>query len=186
MTALESLARVIFNQQSYAPRLVPDASSERKESCDGTEPLCQRCHPASQLDFRELNWSLIGGGRTGRPLFAQFGRDAQTRMVAPVGDSHYNSLQARLERRSVTASGTSLNAPDNDQRADLVKAKPEILGGIGRGHPYFENPGDTNSNNNVSNMQLNPDGSVRNLNGHAEVTRSYGERQLRLGLRLGF
>ena len=295
-----------------------------------------------QLGFLELNWSPIGGGRTGRPLFLKFGRDAQTRMVAPVGDSHYNSLQARLERRfsngvqfamyytwsksigiagadnsdgiarikipefyqlnralsgfdrthnlqitnltelpfgkdkrwlnhggflasvlggwqvnnilsfysgtpfSVTASGTSLNAPDNDQRADLVKAKPEILGGIGRGHPYFdpfafasvtdarfgtasfnilhgpgyanwdlglfreftlseklkaqfrlevfnvtntphfENPGDSNSNNNVSNMQLNPDGSIRNLNGYAEVTRSYGERQMRLGLRLGF
>jgi len=294
-----------------------------------------------QLGFRELNWSPIGGGRTGRPLFVQFGRDAQTRMVAPVGDSHYDSLQARIERRfsngvqfamyytwsksigiagndnsddiarikipefyhlnralsgfdrthnlqitnltelpfgpnhrwlnrggflaavlggwqvnnilsfysgtpfSVTASGTSLNAPDNDQRADLVKAKPEILGGIGRGHPYFDpfafapvtearfgtaafnllrgpgyanwdlglfrqfrlrekvnlqfrleafnvtntphfnNPG-SNNNTNVSNMQLNPDGSIRNLGGYTEVTSSYGERQLRLGLRLGF
>ena len=294
-----------------------------------------------QLGFRELNWSPIGGGRTGRPLFVQFGRDAQTRMVAPVGDSHYDSLQARLERRfsngvqfamyytwsksigiagndnsddiarikipelyhlnralsgfdrthnlqitnltelpfgpnhrwlnrggflasvlggwqvnnilsfysgtpfSVTASGTSLNAPDNDQRADLVKKKVEILGGIGRGHPYFDpfafapvtearfgtaafnllrgpgyanwdlglfrqfrvreklnlqfrletfnvtntphfnNPG-SNNNTNVSNMQLNPDGSIRNLGGYTEVTSSYGERQLRLGLRLGF
>jgi len=26
-------------------------------------------------------------------------------------------------------------------------------------------------------MQLNPDGSVRNLDGYAEVTRSYGERR---------
>jgi Carboxypeptidase regulatory-like domain/TonB dependent receptor len=295
-----------------------------------------------QLGFVELNWSPVGGGRTGRALFAKFGRDAQTRMVAPIGDSKYDSLQARLERRfskgvqlavyytlsrsrgiagadnsdgiarikipefydlnralsgfdrthnlqvtnltelpfgrdkrwldkggfaaavlggwqvnnilsfytgtpfSVTASGTSLNAPDNDQRADVVKAKPEILGGIGRGHPYFdpfafapvtearfgtadfnllhgpgyanwdmglfrqfglrdkvnlqlrvevfnvtntphfENPGDTSSNNNVSNMQLNPDGSIRSLNGYAEVSRSYGERQIRVGLRLGF
>jgi hypothetical protein len=295
-----------------------------------------------QLGFRELNWSPIGGGRTQRPLFLQFGRDAQTRVVAPVGNSHYDSLQARLERRfsngaqfaayytwsksigiagadnsdgiarikipefyhlnralngfdrthnlqitnlaelpfgtdrrwlnrggflaavlggwqinnilsfysgrpfSVTASGTSLNAPDNDQRADVVKPDPGILGGIGRGNPYFdpfafapvtearfgtasfnvlrgpgyanwdlglfrqfrlgekvnlqarvevfnvtntphfENPGDTSSNNNVSNMQLNPDGSIRNLNGYAEVSRSYGERQMRLGLRLAF
>ena len=26
-------------------------------------------------------------------------------------------------------------------------------------------------------MQLNPDGSIWNLNGYAEVTRSYGERR---------
>ena len=39
---------------------------------------------------------------------------------------------------SVTASGTSLNAPENDQRADQVKADVEILGGIGRGNAYFD------------------------------------------------
>src|SRR5438128_5995603 len=67
------------------------AAMERSLSANGLQ--------IRQLGFRELNWSPIGGGRTGRPLFAQFGRDAQTRMVAPVGDSHYDSLQARLERR---------------------------------------------------------------------------------------
>ncbi len=294
-----------------------------------------------QLGFRELNWSPIGGGRAGRQLFGPFGRDAQTRMVAPVGDSRYDSLQTRLERRfsggfqlgihytwskslgiagnddsdgiarikipdfyylnralsgfdrthnlqitslvelpfgrnkrwlnrggflaavlggwqvnnllsfysgtpfSVTASGTSLNAPESDQRADLVKTNVQILGGIGRGNPYFDpfafrpvtearfgtasfnvlrgpgyanwdlglfrefrireklnlqfrleafnvtntphfnNPGSSN-NTNVSNMQLNPDGSIRSLNGYAEVTSAYGERQIRVGLRLGF
>ncbi len=294
-----------------------------------------------QLGFRELNWSPIGGGRAGRQLFGPFGRDAQTRMVAPAGDSRYDSLQTRLERRfsgglqlaihytwskslgiagnddsdgiarikipdfyylnralsgfdrthnlqitslvelpfgrnkrwlnrggflaavlggwqvnnllsfysgtpfSVTASGTSLNAPESDQRADLVKTNVQILGGIGRGNPYFDpfafapvrearfgtasfnvlrgpgyanwdlglfrefrireklnlqfrleafnvtntphfnNPGSSN-NTNVSNMQLNPDGSIRNLNGYAEVTSAYGERQMRVGLRLGF
>ena len=39
---------------------------------------------------------------------------------------------------SVTASGTSLNAPENDQRADQVKSDVEILGGIGRDERYFD------------------------------------------------
>jgi hypothetical protein len=47
--------------------------------------------------------------------------------------------------------------------------------------PHFNNPG-----GNVSNLQLNPDGTVRNLNGFAEVTSAFGERQLRVGARLGW
>ena len=46
---------------------------------------------------------------------------------------------------------------------------------------HFNNPGA-----NVSNLQLNPDGTVRNLNGFSEVTGAYGERQLRIGARLGW
>ena len=46
---------------------------------------------------------------------------------------------------------------------------------------HFNNPG-----GNVSNLQLNPDGTVRNLNGFSEVTSAYGERQARLGVRLGW
>ena len=38
----------------------------------------------------------------------------------------------------------------------------------------------------MSNLQLNPDGTVRNLNGFSEVTSAFGERQLRVGLRLGW
>ncbi len=290
-----------------------------------------------QLGFLELNWSPIGGDQAGRQLNRQFGRTAQTRLVAPVGDTKYDALQARLDRRfsngfqigvgytlskstgiagaprsdgtprimipefyhlntaispfdrthnlqitnltelpfgpgrrwlngggvlaaiargwqvnnilsftsgtpfDVTASGTSLNAPENAQRADQVKSDVEILGGIGRGNAWFDpmafkpvteprfgtapwgavrGPGYANwdlgifrqltlprnmnlqirfeafnalntahFNNpggNVSNLQLNPDGTVRNLNGFAEVTSAFGERQLRIGARLGW
>lgn len=290
-----------------------------------------------QLGYRELNWSPIGGGQPGRQLNRQFGRTAQTLLVTDIGDSKYDALQARLDRRfmngfqigvgytlsksvgiagapdsdntariqipeyydlntaispfdrthnlqitnltelpfgrgrkwlnaggllsaivggwqvnnilsftsgtpfDVTASGTSLNAPGSAQRADQVKADVEILGGIGRGNPYFDpmafkpvtearfgtapwgvlrGPGYANwdlgvfrqldlprnmnvqvrfeafnvlntahFNNpggNVSNLQLNPDGTVRNLNGYTEVTSAYGERQLRIGARLGW
>jgi hypothetical protein len=53
--------------------------------------------------------------------------------------------------------------------------------------PHFANP-----STNVSNLQLNPDGSVRNLNGFGVITstnrtgRQYDERELRLGVRFGF
>ena len=52
--------------------------------------------------------------------------------------------------------------------------------------PHFANPG-----TNVSNLQLNTDGTVRNLNGFGVITstnrlgRQYDEREWRLGLRLG-
>jgi hypothetical protein len=50
--------------------------------------------------------------------------------------------------------------------------------------PQFGNPGA-----NRSSLQLNPDGSIRNLNGYTEITGTSGskiERQVRLGLRIGF
>jgi len=292
-----------------------------------------------QLGFRELNWSPIGGGQAGRQLNQKFGRTGQTRLIAPIGDSQYDALQTRLDRRfangiqiganytyskatgiagnpnsdgalrinipeyydlnkslsdfdrthnlnitnitelpfgpgrrwvndggilsqivggwqvnnvlsfysgtpfSVTSSGTSLNAPENDQRADQVKADVKILGGIGPTSPYFDplafapvttarfgtapfnvlhgpgvaswdlgvfrqlklhnqanlqirfeafnltnRPRFSNPGGNVSNLRLNADGSVSNLNGFAVITGTQdgSERQMRLGVRLGW
>jgi hypothetical protein len=54
--------------------------------------------------------------------------------------------------------------------------------------PHFANP----ANVNVSNLQVNPDGSVRSLNGFGVISstqsigREYDERYLRLGVRLSF
>jgi len=39
---------------------------------------------------------------------------------------------------SVTAAGTSLNAPGSTQRADQVKSQVQKLGGIGPGDPYYD------------------------------------------------
>jgi hypothetical protein len=289
-----------------------------------------------QLGNVQLNWSPIGGGEAGRQLRQRWGRTADTLIVTNIGDTEYNALQARLDRRfangiqlgvgytlsksmgqagapdsdntpsiqipefyylnwalspfdrthnlqitnltelpfgqgrrwlnsggvvaalvggwqvnnilsftsgtpfNVTASGTSLNAPGNTQRADQVTEDVEILGGIGRGNSYFDpfafkpvtearfgtapfgavrGPGYANwdlgifrdftlhktilqfrfeafnalntahFNNpggNVSSMQLNPDGSIRSLGGYTEVTGAFGERQLRVGMRLGW
>ena len=52
-----------------------------------------------QLGFKELNWSPIGAGPAGRQLNQQFGRTGQTRLIAPIGDSRYDALQTRLDRR---------------------------------------------------------------------------------------
>jgi hypothetical protein len=291
-----------------------------------------------QLGMKELNWSPIGGGQAGRQLNAAYGRTGQTRLIAPIGDSQYDALQARLDRRfrngfqmgvsytlskatgiagnansdgtlminipeyydlnratsdfdrphnltissivelpfgrgkpflssggvlaaiiggwqvsnifsfysgtpfSVTASGTSLNAPENAQRADQLKTDVETYGfatnqayfdvlafapvtearfgtapfNVMRGPgvkawdmmiqrrvqlgqqmnldlrfeafnltdtPRFANPG-----GNVSNLRLNPDGTVQNLNGFGVITGTTegSERQIRFGVRLGW
>jgi len=53
--------------------------------------------------------------------------------------------------------------------------------------PHFSNPAA-----NVSNLQVNPDGSVKNLNGFGVITnttrtcRQYDERGIRLSVRFGF
>jgi hypothetical protein len=75
-----------------------------------------------QLGFRELNYAPIGGGAANQILNRQFGRTANTRLITPIGDTRYDSLQARLQRhfsgwysfeaaytwgKSITTSGTN-------------------------------------------------------------------------------
>jgi hypothetical protein len=54
--------------------------------------------------------------------------------------------------------------------------------------PQFSNPSTTGQN--VSNLRLNPDGTIRDLNGFSEITSTRNtktaERQFRIGIRLGF
>jgi hypothetical protein len=56
----------------------------------------------NQVGFRELNYAPINAGNAGRILAARFGRTAETRLVAPIGNSQYDSLQTSLERRMAT------------------------------------------------------------------------------------
>lgn len=298
----------------------------------------------NQVGFAELNAAPINGGNSGRFLAKQFGRTAETRLVTPIGNSHYDGLQTSLDRRfangfqlglaytwsksmgiccsensdglaaiqlkeyyglnrsvtasntphnltvngvwelpfgrgrrwlsaggpaswllsgwqangilslvsgqpfSVSASGTSLNAPGNTQRADQVKEHVAILGGAGPGQSYFDpfafkpvtdarfgtagfnsligpgimnldagifrnfqinerfsmqfraeafnatnTPHFGNPGTNASNLQLNPDGSVRSLGGYTEISSlqntgrdGIDERVFRFGLRLSF
>jgi hypothetical protein len=70
--------------------------------------------------------------------------------------------------------------------AKTLQLKVDVYNVFNR--PTFANP----SNVNVSNLQLNPDGSVRNLNGFGVINstqnagREYAERYVRVGLRMGF
>jgi Carboxypeptidase regulatory-like domain len=52
-----------------------------------------------QLGIQDQNWAPVGGGSAGRQLVQRFRRTAATQLVAPIGDTHYNSLQTRLSRR---------------------------------------------------------------------------------------
>jgi hypothetical protein len=297
----------------------------------------------NQTGFRELNVAYPGGTNAGRALNRLFGRTAETRLVAPIGNTHYDSLQTRLDHRfaggfqigasytwsksigiccsdnsdglpainlpeyyqlnrsvsgynvphnlnlfgfvelpagkgkrwatqgwasrlaggwqlnglmsassgrpfSVSASGNSLDAPGNTQRADQVKREVKILGGKGRGQSWFDPfafapvtdvrfgtagfrtlPGPAfynldmglfrefrltersrlqfraeafNATNtphldtpggNVSNLQLNNDGTIRNLGGYTEITGvantgrdGVDERVFRFGLRISW
>jgi hypothetical protein len=62
-----------------------------------------------QLGFLEQNWAPLGTGRNGRQLFAKFGRTASTLLVAPIGSSHYDSLQMRLSRRFANGYQLAMN-----------------------------------------------------------------------------
>ena len=290
-----------------------------------------------QLGSLELNWAPIGAGQAGQQLVRRFGRTANTRLVSPLGGTHYDSLQARLERRfraglfvqtaytwgksitnsgtdnsdgtpriaipdyyslnralsgfdrthnlqisyiaelpfgrgkrylkdtklltallggwqtngilsfytgapfSVTASGTSLNAPGSSQRADQIRPEVKKLGGVGPGQAFFDpvafapvndrrfgtagfnslrgpgvanwdfglyrnfslterwklqfrmdsynftnTPHFGNPGANVSNLRLNPDCTVRDLNGFSEILSASGERQFRFGFRVNW
>jgi Carboxypeptidase regulatory-like domain/TonB dependent receptor len=57
-----------------------------------------------------------------------------------IGGWQFNSIMSRTSGTpfTVTSAGTSLNAPGNTQTADQVKSEVKILGGIGRGTPYFD------------------------------------------------
>ena len=196
-----------------------------------------------QLGYQELNYPTLGGGNASRVLNRKFGRTASTLLIAPVGDSSYDALQANLQRRfangfqlranytfskaigfapnsdntlpiripefyqlnkrlqdfdrthvvnissiaelpfgkgrryfnnsgvlgsilggwqinnivrfgsgtpfSVVSDQNGLNAPDNQQRADLVKPEVEILGRVGPGQLYFDTSAFARVPNNV-------------------------------------
>jgi len=53
----------------------------------------------NRLGFKELNVAYPGQGNAGRLLARRFGRTAETRLVDAIGNTHYDSLQTRLDRR---------------------------------------------------------------------------------------
>ena len=70
-------------------------------------------------------------GRSGRPA---------ERRAKLLGGWQVNGLIAAYSGQpfTVTAAGTSLNAPNNSQRANVVKSGVAILGGTGPNQSYFD------------------------------------------------
>ena len=198
-----------------------------------------RTHAFTLLSIYELPFGK------GRPWLKSGGV-----LSAVAGGWQLNALITRYSGSpfSVSASGTSLNAPGSTQRADQVKANVAILGGHGPGEPYFDplafapvtdvrfgtagfytlrgpglfnadlglfrqlsikdrwkvqlraeafnfvnTPNFGNPGSNVSNLQLNDDGSVRSLSGFTEITsmnstsrEGLAERTIQFGIRVTF
>lgn len=53
----------------------------------------------NQLGFLDFNVAQVGGGNASKPLNILFGRTAQTSLVQPIGNTHYDSLQTSLKHR---------------------------------------------------------------------------------------
>jgi hypothetical protein len=218
-------------------------------------------NPAINLPaYTRLNRSLANWDRTHVLVISSvadlpFGRGKKLlagrgTVAALAGGWRLNALFSRYSGTpfSVSAASTSLNAPGNTQRADLVKQHVAIIGGVGPNQSYFDplafapvteprfgtagfnllrgpglsnldfgltreftlgervrlqfrasalnstnTPHFSNPNGNVSNMVLNPDGTIRSLGGYTVITSTTGtgregidERVFVLGLRLGF
>jgi hypothetical protein len=63
-----------------------------------------------QMGVLDINaGQVIGAGQSGRPLFAQFGRTAFTRVYQPLGTGQYNALQATAERRFSSSLGLGVS-----------------------------------------------------------------------------
>ena len=98
------------------------------------------------------------------------------------GDGTFNSLRGPGVR-NIDLSVTRTIAVG---KAKTLQVKIDVYNLVNR--PTFANPG----NLNVSNLLLNADGTVRDLNGFGVINstqssgREYSERYVRLGLRMGF
>jgi hypothetical protein len=101
---------------------------------------------------------------------------------ARFGDGTFNSLRGPGVRNFDLSVTRTLSLAGSK----TLQLKVDVYNLLNR--PTFANPG----NLNVSNLQLNPDGTVRSLNGFGVINstqssgREYSERYVRLGLRMGF
>src|SRR6266481_792965 len=89
-------------------------------------------HSTRQLAPIDLNaGQIIGAGAAGKPYEVQWGRDAQTLELRPIGTGHFDSLQAQLQRRftaglAFTANytfGKAINVTDNSSYQLAINAQ---------------------------------------------------------------
>jgi hypothetical protein len=82
-----------------------------------------------QIAFMNFNaGQVVGAGKDGQPLFRKFSRDADTILIYPVGNSHYDGLQASLQRRFSGGLALTVNYTWSKSISSVVDASesPEI------------------------------------------------------------
>jgi hypothetical protein len=132
-----------------------------------------------QADQVKANVQTLGGIGSSQPYFDV----TAFRPVTDVrfGNSGFNSL------RGPGAVNLDASLFRVFKIREKMNVQVRIEGLNATNTPHFSNP-----STNVSNLQLNADGSIRNLNGFGVITsnnrtgRQYDEREIRLGVRFGF
>jgi hypothetical protein len=127
-------------------------------------------------DQVKSNVEILGGVGRGNSYFdpLAFAPVSEARL----GNSGYNSLRGP----GVALWDLGLFRRVDFGRGVNLQLRVEAFNVTNR--PVFDLPG-----TNRSNLRLNPDGTIRDLNGYTEITSTTGtrsERQLRLGIRIGF
>ena len=135
---------------------------------------------SSQVADRVKTKVAILGGVGPHPYFDPFAFAPVT--GARFGNSGFNSM------RGPSAIFTDLSLFRNFKLTERFGLQLRAEAFNMPNTPHFSNPG-----TNVSNMQLNPDGSIKNLAGYDQITSTTAtgrdgidERQFRFGLRLSF
>jgi hypothetical protein len=124
--------------------------------------------------------TILGGVGANNPYFDVTGFAPVT--AARFGNAGFNTLRGP----GVSTLDTSFFRTVSMNSRVRMQVRLEVFNLTNRAN--FANPSGTN----VSSLQLNPDGTVRNLNGFGVISgtnslgREYSERYMRLGLRLNF
>jgi outer membrane receptor protein involved in Fe transport len=125
------------------------------------------------------NVAIIGNGLNGQPYFNPLAYAPVT--TAAFGTGGFNQL------RGPGATNLDASVFRNFSVTERIKLQFRIEALNATNTPHFANPGTT-----VSNVQYNPDGSIKNLNGFdqitstAQISRLVDPRYLRLGVRITF
>jgi hypothetical protein len=122
---------------------------------------------------------ILGGVGRGNSYFDPFAFAPVPSTEPRFGTAAFNSLRGPGVAQWDVGLFRRINLPG---RSTTLQLRVEAFNVTNR--PQFANPGA-----NRSSLQLNPDGTIRNLNGYTEITSTTGtrsERLVRAGIKLGF
>jgi hypothetical protein len=159
----------IFNHYSGTPYTISAAASSC--NCPGNSQVADLVNP---------NVSQVGSGVGGQAYFDPLAYAPVT--GARFGTSGFNQLRGPGNTNLDLSVFRTFRITERFQ----TQVRAEAMNATNT--PHFANPSGTN----VSNLQLNPDGSVKNLNGFSQITatnplgRVLDQRYFRFGFRIMF